>query len=194
LENRKIAILLSGRGSNFLALHEAISRGDLKASICRVVSNVPGAPGLARARELGLDARCLPSKGTDRQEYDRLLAELVEEADPSLVCLAGFMRILTPVFLRRFPRRVLNIHPALLPSFPGLHAQRQAIDHGVKVSGCTVHFVDEGVDTGPIVMQKAVDVLAGDSEETLAARILEQEHRLYWRAVALTLDELNREA
>ncbi len=191
MNGRRLAILLSGRGSNFLALYQAIRRGDLDAEICCVVSNVPDAAGLARARDLGLSAVSLPSRGVDRAEYDRRLVETLSSYDPTLVCLAGFMRILTAEFLRAYRGRVLNIHPALLPSFPGLHAQLQALKHGVKVSGCTVHFVDEGVDTGPIILQKAVDILIGDSEETLSARILSQEHQLYWRAVALVLNQMH---
>jgi phosphoribosylglycinamide formyltransferase-1 len=192
MENRRLAILLSGRGSNFVAIHEAIRRGSLRASICCVISNVAEAPGLARAREYGLQALCIPSRGIDRLQYDRQLIEALRPHDPALVCLAGFMRILTPEFLKMFPGRVMNIHPALLPSFPGLHAQRQALEHGVRVSGCTVHLVDEGVDTGPIVMQRAVEVLDGDTEETLSARILVQEHDVYWRAIALMLERTNR--
>ncbi len=191
MENRRLAILLSGRGSNFVAIHEATVRHDLKACICCVISNVPEAAGLARAGEFGLKAICIPSRGVDRLEYDRRLVAALRPEDPALVCLAGFMRILTPEFLQAFPGRVLNIHPALLPSFPGMHAQRQALQHGVKISGCTVHLVDEGVDTGPILMQRAVEVLEGDTEETLSARILEQEHQLYWRAIALALDRYN---
>jgi len=191
--NRRLAILLSGRGSNFVAIHEAIQRGDLKAEICCVVSNVAEAPGLAKARDFGLTAVCLPSRGIERSEYDRQLVETLRPFKPALVCLAGFMRVLTPLFLKEYPGRVLNIHPALLPSFPGLHGQRQALQYGVKVSGCTVHLVDEGVDTGPILLQKAVEVLDGDTEETLSARILEQEHRLYWRAIALVLDRIQAE-
>jgi phosphoribosylglycinamide formyltransferase 1 len=191
MQNRRIAILLSGRGSNFVAIQEAIVRGDLNASICCVVSNVPDAPGLVRAREFGLVAHCLVSKGKTREEFDRELVGVLQPHEPALVCLAGFMRILTPVFLNAFPARVLNIHPALLPSFPGMHAQRQALEYGVKVTGCTVHVVDAGVDTGPVILQKVVEVFDGDSEETLSARILEQEHSLYWRAVALVLDRLN---
>jgi phosphoribosylglycinamide formyltransferase-1 len=191
MANRRLAVLLSGRGSNFVAIHDAIQRGDLKAEICCVISNVPDARGLQIARDRGLESLCLPSKGVERVEYDqRLLAALRPHA-PALVLLAGFMRILSPEFLRVYGGRVLNIHPALLPSFPGLHAQRQALEHGVRVSGCTVHFVDEGVDTGPIIMQRAVPVLEGDTEEILSARILEQEHDLYWRAVAQVLDRVN---
>ena len=189
---RKIAILLSGRGSNFLAIHDAIGRGDLNAGICCVVSNVPDAAGLAKARELGLNAVSLPSRGIERTGYDRLLLATLRPFSPTLVCLAGFMRILSPEFLREYAGRVMNIHPALLPSFPGLHAQRQALQYGVKVSGCTVHLVDEGVDTGPILLQRAVEVFEGDTEETLSARILKQEHDLYWRAIAMVLDRLDR--
>ncbi len=191
MENRNIAILLSGRGSNFVAIHEAIRRGELNARICCVISNVADAAGLARAREFGLTAVCLPSAGVDRAEYDGILVNTLRSYDPALICLAGFMRIITPVLLREFPNRILNMHPALLPSFPGLHAQRQALQHGVKVSGCTVHIADEGVDTGPILLQRAVEVLDGDTEETLSARILEQEHQIYWRAIALMLDRIN---
>jgi phosphoribosylglycinamide formyltransferase-1 len=194
MENRKLAILLSGRGSNFVAIYEAIRRGDLDAEICCVISNVAGAAGLDRARGFGLAAICLPSQGVDRVEYDRMLLKTLRSFDPALVCLAGFMRILSPEFLREYPSRVLNIHPALLPSFPGLHAQRQALEYGVKISGCTVHLADEGVDTGPILLQRAVEVLEDDTEEALSARILEQEHRLYWRAIALMLERRKREA
>jgi phosphoribosylglycinamide formyltransferase 1 len=188
MENRRLAILLSGRGSNFVAIYEAIRRGELKAEICCVLSNVPGAAGLARAGQSGLDCISLPSAGVERIEYDRRLLDALRPYNPALVCLAGFMRILSPVFLKEYPARVMNIHPALLPSFPGLHAQRQALQHGVRISGCTVHLVNEGVDTGPIIMQKAVEVLDGDTEESLSARILEQEHQLYWRAIALILE------
>ena len=191
MKNRKVAILLSGRGSNFIAIHEAIQRGDLNADICCVVSNVAVAAGLRRAEEFGLKTVCLPSKNIDRTEYDRKLVEVLHPFDPALVCLAGFMRILSPVFLGEYPSRVLNIHPALLPSFPGLHAQRQALEYGVKISGCTVHIADEGVDTGPILLQKAVTVMENDTEDTLSARILEQEHQTYWRAIALMLDKIN---
>jgi phosphoribosylglycinamide formyltransferase-1 len=190
MDKRNLAILLSGRGSNFVAIYEAIRRGDLDAEIGCVVSNVADAPGLHRAGEYGLTAICLPSKGVDRAEYDRLLLQALRPFEPALICLAGFMRILSPEFLKEYPSRVLNIHPALLPSFPGLHAQRQALQYGVKVSGCTVHIADEGVDTGPILMQRAVDVLDRDTEETLSAKILEQEHQVYWRAIALMLQNM----
>jgi phosphoribosylglycinamide formyltransferase-1 len=190
--SRKIAILLSGRGSNFVAIHEAIQRSDLKAEICCVVSNEPDAAGLSKAREFGLNAVSLPSRGIERAEYDRLLLATLRPYSPTLICLAGFMRIVSAGFLREYAGRVLNIHPALLPSFPGLHAQRQALQYGVRVSGCTVHLVDEGVDTGPILLQRAVEVLDGDTEETLSARILKQEHDLYWRAINMVLDRLDR--
>ncbi len=189
-QHRRLAILLSGRGSNFLAIQDAIRRGDLDAEICCVVANVPEAAGLTHARASGLPALCIPSKGVDRTEYDRRLVEALAPYDPALVCLAGFMRILTPAFLDAYRGRVLNIHPALLPSFPGMHAQRQALEYGVRVTGCTVHLVDEGMDTGKVLMQRAVEVLDGDTEETLSARILKQEHQLYWRAIAMVLDRM----
>ncbi|MBP1624752.1 MAG: phosphoribosylglycinamide formyltransferase [Acidobacteria bacterium] len=190
MQNRRLAILLSGRGSNFVSIYEAIRRGDLDAEICCVISNVAGAGGLERASEFGLTAICLPSRGIERTEYDGMLVRTLESFDPALVCMAGFMRIISPVILKAFPSRILNIHPALLPSFPGLHAQRQALQYGVKISGCTVHIADEGVDTGPILMQRAVEVLEGDTEETLSARILGQEHEAYWRAIALLLKRM----
>jgi phosphoribosylglycinamide formyltransferase 1 len=192
MNNRKVAILLSGRGSNFIAIHEAIQRGELDAEICCVIGNVEGAAGLSRAREFGLTAICLPSRGIERMEYDRMLVETLRSFEPTLICLAGFMRILSPEILKEYPSRILNIHPALLPSFPGLHSQRQALHYGVKVSGCTVHIADEGVDTGPIILQRAVDVLEGDTEESLSARILEQEHQIYWRAIALMLNRIQK--
>jgi phosphoribosylglycinamide formyltransferase 1 len=191
MNNRKLAILLSGRGSNFIAVYDAIKRGDLNAEICCVISNVDDAAGLARARSYGLTSLSLPSKGWKREDYDRSLLKTLNIYDPALVVLAGFMRILSPVLLEKFRGRVLNIHPALLPSFPGLHAQKQALQYGVKVTGCTVHIADEGVDTGPIVLQQAVEVKNGDDEESLSSRILEQEHQIYWRAIALVLDKLN---
>lgn len=191
MNNRRLAILLSGRGSNFIAVYDAIKKGDLNAEICCVISNVDDAAGLACARSYGLTSLSLPSKGREREDYDRSLLEILNIYDPALVVLAGFMRILSPVLLEKYRGRVLNIHPALLPSFPGLHAQKQALQYGVKVTGCTVHIADEGVDTGPIVLQRAVEVRNGDDEESLSARILEQEHQIYWRAIALVLDKLN---
>jgi phosphoribosylglycinamide formyltransferase 1 len=191
MNNRKLAILLSGRGSNFVAIQEAISGGDLDAEICCVISNVPDAAGLARAGDFGLTAICLPSRGVPREDYDRMLVKALRSFDPALICMAGFMRIISPELLKEYPSRILNIHPALLPSFPGLHAQRQALQYGVKVSGCTVHLANECVDTGPILLQRAVEVLEDDTEETLSARILEQEHQIYWRAIALILDKMH---
>ena len=187
MKNRKIAIFLSGRGSNFTAIYEAIRRGDLDAEICCVISNVADAAGLQSAREWGLKTLTISSRGVERAAYDGMLVEALSPFDPALVCMAGFMRILSPVFIAAFPSRVLNIHPSLLPAFPGLHAQRQALQYGVKITGCTVHLADEGMDTGPIVMQRAVEVLDGDTEESLSARILAQEHDVYWRAIAKIL-------
>ncbi len=190
MDNRRLAILLSGRGSNFVAIYRAIQRGDLNAEICCVVSNVTDAEGLARAREFGLASICFPSRGMERVQYDQALIKALRFYNPTLICLAGFMRILSPEFLKEYPSRVLNIHPSLLPSFPGLHAQRQALQYGVKIAGCTVHLVDEGVDTGPILMQRAVEVMEDDDEESLSLRILEQEHQIYWRAIALVLNRI----
>ncbi len=184
---KRLAILLSGRGSNFEAIASNIRSGRLDAEIAVVVSNRPDARGLETARELGITAVSLPSKGVSREEYDTLLADEVERHTADLVCLAGFMRLLSPHFVRRFPLRILNIHPSLLPSFPGLDAQHQAVEHGVKVSGCTVHFVDEYLDAGPIVGQAAVPVLDGDDADTLSARILAEEHRIYSEAIRLIL-------
>jgi phosphoribosylglycinamide formyltransferase-1 len=187
VKNKKIAVLLSGRGSNFMAIYDAIRRGDLDAEICCVISNIADAGGFLRACEWGLQTICIPSAGMDRAAYDRLLIDALRPFNPALVCMAGFMRILSPEFIAAFPSRVLNIHPSLLPAFPGLHAQRQALQYGVKISGCTVHLADEGMDTGPIIMQRAVEALDGDTEESLSARILEQEHDVYWRAIASIL-------
>jgi len=184
----RLGVLISGRGSNFVAIADAISGGRLDAEIAVVISNRANAAGLDRARERGLNAVCLPSAGLDREVYDRqLIAELCA-ARVDLVCLAGFMRILSGHFIRQFSGRILNIHPSLLPAFPGLDAQAQALAHGVKFSGCTVHFADDGgVDSGPIVKQAVVPVMSNDTPETLAARILEQEHRIYPEAIALAL-------
>lgn len=184
---RRLGILLSGRGSNFLASHGHIVAGRLDAEIAGVVSDQPDAPGLARARELGLPAFCVERAGRTKGEFEDAIARVLEAQAVELVCLAGFMRVLGPGFIRRFPQRILNIHPSLLPAFPGLHAQRQALAHGVRFSGCTVHFVDEGVDSGPIVAQAVVPVRDDDTEEELAARILVEEHRLYAEAIAKIL-------
>ena len=185
---KRIGILLSGRGSNFEAIARQIEEGKLRAEIAVVVSNVEAAPGLRRARERGLDAFSANSKGLSREAFDRQVIQVLEEKRVDLVCLAGFMRLLSPSFIQAFRNRILNIHPSLLPAFPGLDAQRQALEYGVKVSGCTVHFVDEGLDSGPIVLQAVVPVLDGDTEESLSARILEQEHQIYPKAIQYVLD------
>jgi phosphoribosylglycinamide formyltransferase 1 len=184
---KRLGILLSGRGSNFVAIADAIAAGRLDAEIAVVISNRADAPGIAAARERGLKAVTLPSKGLEREEYDARVAAALDTAGADLICLAGYMRLLSPSFIRRYPQRILNIHPSLLPAFPGLHAHRDAFAHGVKVSGCTVHFVDEGLDSGPIVKQAAVPVLDDDTEESLAARVLKEEHRIYSEAIALVL-------
>jgi phosphoribosylglycinamide formyltransferase-1 len=185
-----VGILLSGRGSNFRALAAAMERGEVPARIALVLSNVPTAPGLEHARERGLATVCLPAADfPDRAAQEMAMVEALRTAGVEWVCLAGFMRLLGPGFVRAFAHRVLNIHPSLLPSFTGLHAQRQALAHGARVSGCTVHFVDEGLDSGPIVVQRAVPILDDDDEATLAARILEQEHRAYPEALRRLLTE-----
>jgi len=184
---KRLGILLSGRGSNFKAIADNVASGKIAAEIAVVISNRPQAPGLELARERGLNAVGLPSKGLQREEYDRLLIEELRKNKVDLVCLAGFMRLLSATFVREFRNQVLNVHPSLLPSFPGLDAQHQAVEHGVKFSGCTVHFVDEGPDTGPIVKQAAVEVLDDDTADTLAARILVEEHRIYTEAVNFVL-------
>jgi phosphoribosylglycinamide formyltransferase-1 len=184
-----LAILLSGRGSNFLAIHAAIERGEVPAEIVLVVSNVADAPGLAKARELGLPALAIPHQGLPRRVHEEKVVAALREAGAEWICLAGYMRLLSPAFVQAFPRRIVNIHPSLLPAFPGLDAQDQALAHGVKVSGCTVHLVDEGLDSGPIVVQRTVPVLDGDTPATLSARILEQEHRAYPEALRRLLTE-----
>jgi phosphoribosylglycinamide formyltransferase-1 len=184
---KKIGILLSGRGSNFLAIADAIDTGRLQAEIAIVISNRADAAGLESAKKRGLKAELVPSKGRTREEHDAEAIAALKTAKVELVCLAGYMRLLSPEFVRAFPSRILNIHPSLLPAFPGLEAQKQAIEYGVKVSGCTVHFVDEHLDHGPIILQKTVPVLEGDDEHSLAARILEQEHLAYSEAIGLVL-------
>jgi phosphoribosylglycinamide formyltransferase-1 len=168
--SKRIGILLSGRGSNFEAIARNVKSGALDAEIAAVISNKPGAPGLDKAREFGFEALSLPSKGLDREAYDRQLIAALNERRVDLVCLAGYMRLLSPAFIRAFPERILNIHPSLLPAFPGLDAQHQAFEYGVKISGCTVHFVDEHLDNGPIVLQAAVPVRQDDTAETLPYR------------------------
>jgi phosphoribosylglycinamide formyltransferase-1 len=185
--SRRLGILISGRGSNFLAIADAIAGHRLDAEIAVVISNHPEAPGLAAARERGLTAVVLPSKGLDREAYDRQLIAELQKNRVDLVCLAGYMRILSGHFIREYAQRIVNIHPSLLPAFPGLDAQHQALEHGVKFSGCTVHFVEEGLDSGPIIAQAVVPVLADDTVESLSARILKQEHRIYPEALALVI-------
>lgn len=184
---KRIGVLVSGRGSNLQALIDAARRGELGGELAVVVSNVESALGLERARKAGIPAVFRDHRGKKREAYDAEIVEILRAHRVDLVCLAGFMRLLSPVFVRAFPGRIVNIHPALLPAFPGLDAQRQAWEHGAKVSGATVHIVDEGLDSGPIVAQEAVSVRASDTPESLAERILEAEHRLYPRAVRTLL-------
>jgi phosphoribosylglycinamide formyltransferase-1 len=186
----RLGILISGRGSNFEAIANSIARYKLDAEIAIVISNRASAPGLDIARERGIPIRVIPSQGLEREAYDRVVVDELRTHDVELVCLAGFMRLLSAHFVRSFPNRVINIHPSLLPAFPGLDAQRQALDHGVKITGCTVHFVDEFLDSGPILIQAAVPVLDGDTVETLSARILVQEHFVYSKAIQLIVDDV----
>jgi phosphoribosylglycinamide formyltransferase-1 len=185
---KRVGVLISGRGSNLQALIDAQRAGTLGGAIAVVISNVDGVPGLDRARGAGIPALCCPQEGRSREDHDRALVALLQEHGAELVCLAGYMRILSSVFLEAFPSRILNVHPSLLPAFPGRDAQRQAWEHGVKVSGATVHMVEEGLDSGPILAQEAVAVADDDTLERLSARILEAEHRLYPRAVRLMLE------
>ena len=184
---KNLGILLSGRGSNFEAIADNVASGKLDANIAVVISNRANAPGIESARRRGLKAVVIPSKGAQRDEHDRLVVAALEDHKVELVCLAGYMRLLSPWFVQQFPNRILNIHPSLLPAFPGLEAQKQAFEYGVKVSGCTVHFVDADLDHGAIILQKAVPVLATDDDRTLAARILEQEHSAYSEAIGIVL-------
>jgi phosphoribosylglycinamide formyltransferase-1 len=185
---KNLGILLSGRGSNFIAIADSIAAGRIPdARIAVVISNRPAAPGLETARQRRLPALAIPSQGKPREEHDRLVVAALLDHQVDLVCLAGYMRLLSPWFVRQFPAKILNIHPSLLPSFPGLEAQQQAFAYGVKITGCTVHFVDEELDHGAIILQKAVPVLETDDEPTLAARILEQEHIAYTEAIQLVL-------
>ena len=180
----RLAVLLSGRGSNFEAIHQAIARGDLDAQIAVVISNRPDAPGMARAREIGLSERVFDHrKYPAREAHEEDVLRAIAEAEPDFIALAGYMRLLSPAFVAAYPHRILNIHPSLLPAFPGVDAQAQALRYGVKVSGCTVHFVDENLDAGPIIVQRAVTVLDGETADSLAARILEQEHIAYVEAL-----------
>src|ERR1700733_8336843 len=184
---KRLGILISGRGSNFLAIADSLEHGKLNAEIALVLSNHPDAPGLELARKRGLRTAAMASRGLDREVFDRQVIAELRGAEAELVCLGGSMRILSGHFIREFRGRILNIHPSLLPAFPGLDAQHQAVAHGVKVSGCTVHFVDEGLDSGPIVQQAAVPVLDEDTAETLSVRILKEEHRIYSEAIELVL-------
>lgn len=184
----RLGILISGRGSNFEAIANNIARKKLDAEIAIVICNRPNAPGLDIARERGIPMRIIPSAGMDRETYDKLLIDELRTHEVDLVCLAGFMRLLSADFIRAFPNRVLNIHPSLLPAFAGLDAQRQALEYGVRITGCTVHFVDEFLDSGPIVIQSAVPVLDGDTVESLSARILLQEHAIYSKAITYIVE------
>src|SRR5579862_5463356 len=185
---KSLGILLSGRGSNFIAIADSIDAGRIpEARIAVVISNKMDAPGIETARQRGLNAIVIPSKGKPREGHDREVVTALQQNGVELICLAGYMRLLSPWFVQQFPRRILNIHPSLLPAFPGLEAQEQAFAYGVKVSGCTVHFVDEELDHGPIIVQKAVAVQDDDDEHSLAARILEQEHLVYAEAINIVL-------
>lgn len=185
---KNLGILLSGRGSNFVAIADSIDAGRIPdARIAVVISNQADAPGIATARDRGLNALVIPSKGRTREDHDGEVAVRLKQSAVDLVCLAGYMRLLSPWFVQQFPQRILNIHPSLLPAFPGLEAQEQAFAYGVKVSGCTVHFVDEELDHGPIIVQSAVEVKDADDEHALAARILEQEHIAYTDAINIVL-------
>jgi phosphoribosylglycinamide formyltransferase-1 len=184
---KQLGILLSGRGSNFAAIAENINKGLIPARIAIVISNRAEAPGIEHARSLGLNALVIPSKGKVREQHDAEVIAALQQANVDLICLAGYMRLLSPAFVRAFPHRILNIHPSLLPAFPGLDAQKQAFEHGAKISGCTVHFVDEFLDHGAIIVQHAVPVLDTDDDHNLAARILEHEHLAYTEAINLVL-------
>ena len=186
---KNIGILLSGRGSNFEAIAKNVASGKIpNARVSVAISNVANAGGLDVARRMGITAVVVPSKGEEREAHDREMVTVLREHKVDLICLAGYMRLLSPWFVQQFPQSILNIHPSLLPAFPGLEAQQQAFAYGVKVAGCTVHFVDEELDHGAIVVQKAVPVIDADDERTLAARILEQEHAAYSEAIAIVLE------
>jgi phosphoribosylglycinamide formyltransferase-1 len=186
---KRIGVLLSGRGSNFEALADSVSAGRIpNAEISVVISNKSAAQGLERAKALNIPARAIPSKGLEREAYDRQVVAVLQEYKVDLVCLAGYMRLLSPFFVAAYPQRIINIHPSLLPSFPGLESQKQALDYGVKFAGCTVHFVDENLDAGPIILQSVVPVLDSDDESSLSERILREEHRIYTEAVKIILE------
>ncbi len=185
---KRIGVLLSGRGSNFEALADSITAGRIaNAEIAIVVSNREDAPGIARANLRNIATKVIPSKGLERETYDRQVVAVLHEHQVDLVCLAGYMRLLSPYFVAAFPSRILNIHPSLLPSFPGLESQKQALEYGAKFAGCTVHFVDENLDAGPIILQAAVPVEDHDTEASLSEKILREEHRIYTEAVKLVL-------
>ena len=187
--NKRIGVLLSGRGSNFEALAESVTEGRIpNAEMAIVISNREGAPGIERAKARGIATQVIASKGLEREAYDRLVAAVLDEHQVDLICLAGYMRLLSPYFVAKFPNRILNIHPSLLPSFPGLESQRQALEYGVKLAGCTVHFVDENLDAGPIIVQAVVPVKDDDTEASLSERILTEEHRIYSEAVRIVLE------
>jgi phosphoribosylglycinamide formyltransferase-1 len=186
---KRIGVLLSGRGSNFEALADSVAAGRIpNAEIAIVISNRENAPGIEKAQARRIPAQVIPSRGLEREAYDKLVIAALEEKKVDLVCLAGYMRLLSPAFVAAYRGRILNIHPSLLPAFPGLESQRQAIEHGAKFSGCTVHFVDENLDAGPIILQAAVPIRDDDTPETLSARVLEEEHRIYTEAVRIVLE------
>jgi phosphoribosylglycinamide formyltransferase-1 len=186
---KRIGVLLSGRGSNFEALADSVAAARIPdAEIALVISNRENAPGIEKAQARQIPAQVIPSRGLEREAYDKLVIAALEEKKVDLVCLAGYMRLLSPAFVAAFRGRILNIHPSLLPAFPGLESQRQAIEHGAKFSGCTVHFVDENLDAGPIILQAAVPIRDDDTPETLSARVLKEEHRIYTEAVRIVLE------
>ncbi|MGH9356530.1 MAG: phosphoribosylglycinamide formyltransferase [Terriglobia bacterium] len=186
---KNIGILISGRGSNFEAIAHSLAGAETPARISMVISNREDAAGLDRARQMGINVRCVASQGRQRERFELDLLAALREAAVDFICLAGFMRVLSPEFVSRYPNRILNVHPSLLPAFPGADAQRQALEHGVRISGCTVHLVDTGVDSGPIVLQAAVPVADDDTVESLSARILAQEHRIYPEALRLLVED-----
>jgi phosphoribosylglycinamide formyltransferase-1 len=186
---KRLGVLLSGRGSNFEALADSVAAGRIpEAQVAIVIANREGAQGIDRATVRGIPTLVLPSRGLEREVYDRQVVAALRENKVDLVCLAGYMRLLSPYFVQSFPQRILNIHPSLLPSFPGLESQRQALEYGVKFAGCTVHFVDENLDAGPIILQSVVPVLDSDTEDTLSEKILREEHRIYSQAVKIVLE------
>ena len=189
MTKKRIGVLLSGRGSNFEALADSVAAGRIpNAEIAIVISNRENAPGIEKARARGIPGQVIPSRGLEREPYDKMVIAALEDKKTDLVCLAGYMRLLSPAFVAAFRGRILNIHPSLLPAFPGLESQRQAIEHGAKFSGCTVHFVDENLDAGPIILQAAVPIRDDDTPETLSERVLKEEHRIYTEAVRIVLE------